>query len=233
MKTRQDYLKNIEKLKKNKKAYANFLKNIVNNPLDYYERFLLISFKKGQRVLDYGCGTGKLLMLLKKRFPELSLFGCDINEKLINECKTNPKLKGVNLSLICENKKTPFSDSFFDVVFLLDVLEHAQNPAWVLREINRILKKGGKLIINTPDRLSLVLDSSFYGNICNFLPFNLKRLFGKVFLEYTHRKEFSFREIKVMVEKSGFKIVKSNHKEWIYNLPLLHRDSIRLVLEKN
>jgi len=233
MNSRLGYLKRKEVFNfLNEKEYASFLIRIVNNPAEYYERFLLCQIKEGQKILDYGCGPGKLLEFLKKKYPKAILYGCDVNKYLIRECKKNVNLRGIKFLHAEKGKKASFQNKYFDVVFLLDVLEHTENPEWVLGEINRILKRGGRLILNTPDRLSLVLDPSFYGNLINLIPFNFKRVIGKALMEYTHRREFSFRELKALLEKTGFKIIKANHKDFIYSLPLLHRGAITLLLEK-
>jgi 2-polyprenyl-3-methyl-5-hydroxy-6-metoxy-1,4-benzoquinol methylase len=44
-----------------------------------------------------------------------------------------------------------YPDSYFDVITMLDVLEHVTSPKDVLKEANRILKNGGMLVVNTPD----------------------------------------------------------------------------------
>lgn len=163
MKNRQDFLKRINKdglIKE--REYAGFLRHVVNNKPEYYERFLNLKFYEDNKILDFGCGPGKLLYLLSQKKIRLNLFGCDINKEIINFNKKEYKNKNINFSLVKEDFKTIFEDSFFDFVFLLDVVEHISEPNKFLKEINRIIKKGGKLIINTPDRFSLVFDPIFY-----------------------------------------------------------------------
>jgi len=48
------------------------------------------------------------------------------------------------------NKPLPFSDNFADAIFLFNVIYILENPANVLKEINRVLKPGGKLFLNSP-----------------------------------------------------------------------------------
>lgn len=211
--------------------YADYIENIVNNPLDYYRKFLICEIKNGQKILDFGCGRGGMLKLLKLKFNNLELYGCDINEIILERNKNDTELKGIIFSII-KNNKTEYSDSFFETCFLLDVLEHVADPFSILSEIKRILRKDGKLILNTPDRLAIIFDPRFYGRLLNFIPFNINRYLGKAFLEYTHRKEFTFDELQMIVESCGFKILWSNHRKYVYKLPFLHRGSITLLLMK-
>lgn len=47
-------------------------------------------------------------------------------------------------------EKIPFGDDYFDNVIAGDVIEHLENPSHFLREVNRVLKKGGRFILSTP-----------------------------------------------------------------------------------
>ncbi|RJR24521.1 class I SAM-dependent methyltransferase [Candidatus Microgenomates bacterium] len=229
---RQQYLKLIGKKKVSESQYADFLKKIVVNPLGYYKRFLICDFKKGDRVLDFGCGFGGLLKLLKLRFNDLFLYGCDINKEIIKNNKQNPELSGISFSVVLDNLDTNFNDSFFDSIFLLDVLEHSAKPCLLLKELNRILKRKGKLVVNTPDKFSIVFDPAFYGSVFNFLPFNFKRLFGKTFLEYTHKQEYSYHEVASLLNQTGFKIIRANRNKIMSQIPWFYRGSIKLLAEK-
>lgn len=51
---------------------------------------------------------------------------------------------------ICENNRSIIPDSFFDLVVCTEVLEHTLDPFSAIKEINRILKVGGKLLLSTP-----------------------------------------------------------------------------------
>lgn len=214
------------------REYLEFLKTKVGNESCYYQQFLICQFKKGDRILDYGCGPGGLLKLLKLNFSSIHLYGCDTNKEIIKNNLKDPQIKDVDFSLVKSGQKTKFKNSFFNTIFLLDVIEHSQKPEDIIKEIRRIVKKNGKLILNTPDRLSIVLDPKFYGSIFNFFPFNIKRPLGKVYMEYTHKREFSYVEIKKILEKNGFKIINTNRKDFWSKIPWFYRGSIKIVAEK-
>lgn len=107
------------------KEYADYLENVVSNPVDYYRKYCdICEIKIGQKILDFGCGLGGMLKFLKQKFNnKVELHGCDINKEIIKRNLNNPDLSGVDFSIISENNKTDYPASFFDLCFLLDVLE--------------------------------------------------------------------------------------------------------------
>jgi len=105
--------------------------------------------KNPGKILDIGCATGIFLNEMQKKGWEC--FGVEPNNFAATYGKENFKLNIVNKTF----EKTKFSDSFFDVITMWDVLEHVENPDLVVRELNRILKPGGLLVISMPNSDSL------------------------------------------------------------------------------
>ncbi len=99
-------------------------------------------------VLDIGVGYGFVIEELHKKFPHLSLAGIDISSKAIQNIKQ--KLDGDFRVGSAEN--LPWPDNSFDVVLLLEILEHipATNLFGVLNEVRRVLKNSGVLIVSVP-----------------------------------------------------------------------------------
>lgn len=103
---------------------------------------------EGQKVLDIACGDGLLMSTLKKKGA--LVYGVDISEEAIRKCKD----KGLDVSVVdIATEKLPFQDGAFDVVVMLDVLEHLYNPDVLLREAMRVSRKD--LIISVPNFNSL------------------------------------------------------------------------------
>lgn len=100
-------------------------------------------------LLDLGCGTGGLLRFLKKRYPNLRVIGIDYSPEAIFFCRKGrnsiPFLRGSADSLPLENASV-------DVIACIDVLYHSAMPSdyKALREIYRVLKKGGHLFMHLP-----------------------------------------------------------------------------------
>jgi len=173
-----------------------FLKNrIVGKIINRISCFLLkrrvqrVSLGRCQgRILDLGCGSGRLLVLFLEKGWEV--YGVDISKAA---CISTKKKVGKNV--FCgELEDQNFPSDFFDMVILWHVIEHIPDPRKVLKEIRRILKKDGILVLALP---------------------NIESLQFKIFRKYwfpldvpRHLYHFSPRTIKRLLELSGFDVVK-------------------------
>jgi len=107
----------------------------------------LLPRENNLNILDLGCGAGIFLDKLheiSQNQKNYHLTGTDTNAKVLELDKP--------YSLIQSDlaTKLPFKDQEFDVVFCLDVLEHCQDLNIPLKEISRILKPNGHLIVSVP-----------------------------------------------------------------------------------
>lgn len=100
----------------------------------------LIKNRKG-KILDLGCGTG----IFSKRLLDMGFdaWACDLK---------GIHIKGLHFNKIDLNKSLlPYKNDSFDIVVSMEVIEHIENPYSFIREVHRILKKGGTAIITTPN----------------------------------------------------------------------------------
>jgi ubiquinone/menaquinone biosynthesis C-methylase UbiE len=152
----------------------------------------------GGRVLDLGCGSGEATGALK-RLGAGQVVGVDISmvelmlaRKLLAEC-------GVDATLIAGCAEAlPFADGSFDFVFSPDVIEHVSDQKAYLREAWRVLVDDGQLVLNSPNRFSVVCPEPHVGVwFLTFLPRPLIdpvcRLIGKG--PYTGKRLLSLREL--------------------------------------
>lgn len=116
---------------------------------DKYKIYLdeIESLRKNQkgRLLDVGFGFGDLLRSAKERGWQI--FGVEFNKDRVDRVREQ-----LGADLFCgELKEAKYSDNFFDVITIIEVLEHLSDPSNFLIEINRILKKDGLVAIVTPN----------------------------------------------------------------------------------
>lgn len=102
-------------------------------------------FKKKGRILDIGCGRGKMLAGLKGKGWET--YGTELSEESSRFARER-----LGLEVYCGNfLHSKFPTDFFDCVTLWHVLEHLKDPLKNLMEVRRILRKDGLLLIAVPD----------------------------------------------------------------------------------
>jgi SAM-dependent methyltransferase len=99
------------------------------------------------RVLDAGCGTGGLLAALAVHAPALELTGLDFFPSAARRAAEKSGAAVVRGSV----NAMPFADGSFDAAVAADVLCHAGvDPAAALAELRRVLRPGGRLVVNMP-----------------------------------------------------------------------------------
>ncbi|MDE2320568.1 MAG: class I SAM-dependent methyltransferase, partial [candidate division NC10 bacterium] len=101
---------------------------------------------EGKRLLDVGCGVGTLLDLVGAKFQ--AVHGCDLSETALREARQ----RGV-LSVCADLNRglLPYQDRSFECVTCLEVIEHVFDPLSLLRELHRVLKDDGQLVLTTPN----------------------------------------------------------------------------------
>lgn len=95
----------------------------------------------GLRVLDAGCGKGRFARALLAEYPSVDMWGVDLSDAMLR-C-VPPPIRTKQGSLL----NLPFPDCSFDCVFSVEALEHAVNPQVAVKELCRVLKPGGKVVI--------------------------------------------------------------------------------------
>lgn len=113
----------------------------VNSGLDNF------GIAKDEHILDAGCGTGNLTLLLLERISENGrIYSLDVSPKIIEVAKG--KIKDQRVTFLVEDvENTHLEDSSMDRVFCLSMWPHVFNPEEVLQELYRILKNNGCLHI--------------------------------------------------------------------------------------
>lgn len=139
---------------------------------------------RGLRILDLGCGTGHISLMLEPDNHVVSL---------------DPALEGVRITrarrrtpggyAVGAGEALPFGDGSFDAVLLIDVLEHIVDDYAVAAESRRVLRPGGWVLCMVPQnpRLYSRIDAA-NGHVRRYEADELRRLFGpcraEVFFDY-------------------------------------------------
>jgi SAM-dependent methyltransferase len=106
------------------------------------------------KLLEIGCGTGPLLVAASRRFQQV--VGIDIAFRWLVVGKKRLAEAGLDVPLICACAEAlPFPDQSFDCVAADSVIEHTTSQVDSLKEARRVMGKGGRLFLSTPNRLSI------------------------------------------------------------------------------
>lgn len=105
---------------------------------------------RGKRVIDCGCGAGEYVRALTAGGADV--WGIEYSEAKIREALGVGDLPADRLS-VGDIERTGFEDDHFDLALLNEVLEHVPDDRQGLREVFRILKPGGLVVIFSPNRL--------------------------------------------------------------------------------
>ena len=180
--------------------------------MDYGKRHLRRIFEtmnlipkssKKLKVLEIGIGRGILAMFVKRYFG-YEVWGIDIERKDTKFLKPFFKHAGIHF-VLCDITRDPlpFPDKSFDVVLFCEVLEHLRgDPLKVIKEVRRVLKDKGVLILTTPNlaslrkRLLLALGKS--PHMLDFTKESYK----------THFREYTVDELMNLLTNGGFNISK-------------------------
>ncbi len=127
-----------------KLGYGNFSKVYFDNTFRPIMKY--IHTIKNGKILDAGCAYG---LMLEKFSSSFDKFGIDVSQYAIDIARN--RLPEANFKTGNIEEGLPYEENFFDMVLANDLLEHLEYPLTALKNIYRILKKGGILYITTPN----------------------------------------------------------------------------------
>lgn len=148
--------------------------------------FLSDILKAGQKVLDVGGFDGLLASQLKANIG-VSPIVLDIDPEGLEIAKG----RGLETCLT-DATEMPYEDACFDVALCLDVLEHVQDDAALLKELSRILKPGGTLVLTVP------VEGASFGSVSGHELEKLHQRWGHL------RAGYKSDKIQSLLEKAGF-----------------------------
>ena len=145
------------------------------------------------RILDVGCGTGANLLMLSE-YGEAE--GVDISEAALAFCRE----RGLDKVRLGAGEKLPYEDGTFDLVTALDVVEHMDDDLAGLREMRRVLRPGGRVLLFVPTFMFLW---GLQDDVSN------------------HRRRYRLPELRRVLEQAGFEIERTTYANITFFLPIL------------
>jgi 2-polyprenyl-3-methyl-5-hydroxy-6-metoxy-1,4-benzoquinol methylase len=154
-----------ESLVANPALFARYSAPPENTPFQLEYSYHLLGDVRGKTVLDYGCGGGENALLLASRGAQVT--GIDISPELIEIAKRRLEINGLSAEFrAISGYDTGLPDASFDVVFCMAILHHLDLEL-ARREVLRVLKPGGMLIVQEPVR-----DSRTYAFLRSLVPYS-------------------------------------------------------------
>ena len=122
-------------------------------PFKILRRRILSKLKKYSlegKLVDLGCGSGNLLILISKIYPNLKLVGVDLSSEILELAKLKARENKLSDNVdfkVGNADKLPFLDNSVDFIISSLSLHHWKEPSIVLKEIHRVLKHSGVFMI--------------------------------------------------------------------------------------
>jgi SAM-dependent methyltransferase len=144
------------------------------------------------RLLEIGCGSGALLQDLQE---QNSVYGMDVADAALKICRE----RGLNCVSMGDVTALPYGDGAFDTVVAIDVLEHIDDELAAMREIHRVMKPGGTLVVTVPA---------------------FRMLWSRRDIDHHHKRRYRVAEIRKRLTDSGFKVMKATYVNLAVFFPL-------------
>ena len=164
------------------------------------ERAAALGLPAGARILDAPSGSGALAAALAER--GFAAVGADLDTEAA--AMLGPAFSQVNL-----NESLPWKEQTFDAVFSTEGIEHLENHFSFLREICRILKPGGVLLLTTPNIAALRSRMRFFGS--GFFGRDSRPLNEAARHSLHHIGLATFPELRYKLHTSGFRLAEVRH----------------------
>ena len=142
-----------------------------------------VASRRALRILDIGCGTGANMKTFARHGMTV---GIDSSIDARHFCQK----RGVQTVALSEVEKMPFDDGTFDVITALDILEHTDDDLEALREIRRVARPAGMLLIAVPA----------YGFLWSEHDEALK-----------HRRRYTAYELRNKLTITGYEVVRTSY----------------------
>ncbi|MCL5432849.1 MAG: class I SAM-dependent methyltransferase [Patescibacteria group bacterium] len=211
------------------------------------KRFPIIFDVRGKKILDIGCGHHAPLSYYLYHQKRAKVYAGDISKTSVTAA--TKRVGKANISVFSA-EKLPFKNNFFDLVYLLDILEHVKDPFMAVKEAKRVVKKTGLIFIEFSPYYGYPTGHHLYpiGFPFALLPFQIIPFFitkkivlkskfsipnlGRHLLEqFKHLNKTSIHKFKKIIREVKLKTIKEKYLiilpereiniDWTSHLPLI------------
>lgn len=158
---------------------------------DWRDERILREIGDARRVLDVGCGEGLLLEKARRRFPDRDIEGVDVDPLNVRICTEHalPARQGSVDAL-------PYPDASVDACLFIEVIEHLPAPEAALRELWRVLRPGGRLLVLVPNDRTFLLARLATG------------MWKEAFYDSGHLRQWTPGALRRALDQAGFDVVR-------------------------
>ena len=160
---------------------------------DFVEKICRQVTDRRPRILDVGCGTGANLLMLSQ-YGDAE--GVDVSEDALAFCRE----RGLEKVRLGAAEDLPYEDGTFDLVTAFDVVEHIDDDLAGLREMRRVLRPGGRVLLFVPTFMFLW---GLQDDVSN------------------HRRRYRLPELQRVLEQAGFEVERTTYANITFFLPIL------------
>lgn len=191
--------------------------------LDSILKTFQIDLRADRRLLDIGCGIGNFLN--HARHAGWEVVGLDLSPSVAAYARENRELN-VNVGSI--ESSTGFSSESFDVITMFGVIEHLADPVGAVRECLRLLRRGGMLVLQTPNEDGLMrrVGRFLFWISSGVVNFHVKELYQ---MGGGHSVCFTRRSIRGLLERGGFRVLNLEDSTYGLRVLVMRFDGLPLV----
>lgn len=173
-------------------AMNNPLRALMQDRIELHHLRHISDLPPEKTVLEIGCGNGYGTKLINKYFRPKEIFAIDLDPKMIALAQKNHNRSNLHFA-VGDASKLPYRTAAFDAIFDFGIIHHIINWGDCLHELKRVLKPGGKLII---EDLSIETFTTPFGKLI------------KPLLDHPYKDMFKRTEFINELKKTGFQIEK-------------------------
>jgi SAM-dependent methyltransferase len=142
---------------------------------------------QGLKLLDIGCGAGNMIHHLS-RYGNVK--GIEIDPRPVKQARQ----RGYDVDQYDATQPFPFEDGLYDAATALDVIEHVEADMSVLREVYRVLKPGGHVVVTVPALMWLWSNNDDIND---------------------HKRRYAASELRTRLEEAGFEIKRLSYNNFL------------------